>query len=263
MYVGSAEDEKYDQELDSVLVGPVVVGKNKFVFQAPAPDPALIPAKDLMEVTVLLLTCSYKDKEFIRIGYYVNNEYPASEEELQKARDAWTTQVGQMQADYASAVNVIKEQEEAMRQAGQMLETNLPLPPQPLLPPPPAVDILKLNRNILADKPRVTRFQILWDEPEGGAQGSNEFAMEAADEAAANAEATSMDNEATTQAAADGANIADEEEDEEDDDDEEMDENMDDEDDDDDDGEEGDEEEKAEAPAAAGQTMRNQGMHVE
>ncbi len=68
VYVGSAEDEKYDQELDCVLVGPVAIGKNKFVFQAPAPDPAKIPNKDLLEVTVILLTCSYNDAEFIRIG---------------------------------------------------------------------------------------------------------------------------------------------------------------------------------------------------
>jgi len=75
LYVGSAEDEKYDQELDSILVGPVEVGTNKFVFQAPAPDPANIPEKDLLEVTVILLTCSYLEQEFIRIGYYVNNDY--------------------------------------------------------------------------------------------------------------------------------------------------------------------------------------------
>jgi len=75
LYVGSAEDEKYDQELDSILVGPVEVGTNKFVFQAPAPDPSHIPAKDLLEVTVILLTCSYLEQEFIRIGYYVNNDY--------------------------------------------------------------------------------------------------------------------------------------------------------------------------------------------
>jgi len=75
LYVGSAEDEKYDQELDSILVGPVEVGTNKFVFQAPSPDPAHIPAKDLLEVTVILLTCSYLEQEFIRIGYYVNNDY--------------------------------------------------------------------------------------------------------------------------------------------------------------------------------------------
>lgn len=75
IYVGSAEDDKYDQELDSILVGPVEVGTNKFVFQAPAPDPSHIPEKDLLEVTVILLTCSYLDQEFIRIGYYVNNDY--------------------------------------------------------------------------------------------------------------------------------------------------------------------------------------------
>jgi hypothetical protein len=33
IYVGSAESEKYDQVLDSVLVGPVVPGQYRFVFQ--------------------------------------------------------------------------------------------------------------------------------------------------------------------------------------------------------------------------------------
>lgn len=32
-YVGSAEDESRDQILEEVLVGPVPVGTNKFVFQ--------------------------------------------------------------------------------------------------------------------------------------------------------------------------------------------------------------------------------------
>lgn len=32
IYVGSADSEKYDQELDSVLVGPVAQGAMKFVF---------------------------------------------------------------------------------------------------------------------------------------------------------------------------------------------------------------------------------------
>ena len=43
------------------------------VFQAPAPDHKKIPQKDIMDVTVILLTCHYKEKEFIRVGYYVNN----------------------------------------------------------------------------------------------------------------------------------------------------------------------------------------------
>jgi hypothetical protein len=33
IYVGSAEDEKYDQVLESVLVGPVNVGNYRVVFQ--------------------------------------------------------------------------------------------------------------------------------------------------------------------------------------------------------------------------------------
>ena len=32
VYVGSAEDQQLDQTLDSVLVGPVPKGLNKFVF---------------------------------------------------------------------------------------------------------------------------------------------------------------------------------------------------------------------------------------
>lgn len=75
IYVGSAESHEHDQELDSVLVGPVPVGTMEFVFGAPPPDPSKIPNKDLVAVTVILITCSYREKEFLRIGYYVNNDY--------------------------------------------------------------------------------------------------------------------------------------------------------------------------------------------
>eukprot|EP00056_Hartaetosiga_gracilis_P018045 m.9429 g.9429 ORF g.9429 m.9429 type:complete len:210 (+) comp6349_c0_seq1:55-684(+) len=75
VYVGSAESERYDQELDSVLVGPVNVGVNRFDFQVDAPDPAKIPPQELCGVTVVILTCSYKDQEFVRVGYYVNVDY--------------------------------------------------------------------------------------------------------------------------------------------------------------------------------------------
>ncbi|KAG9400354.1 ASF1 anti-silencing function 1 [Aphanomyces cochlioides] len=128
-YVGSAEDESRDQVLEEVLVGPVPVGTNKFVFQSEPPDPAAIPEEDKIGVTVVLVTCSYKSREFVRVGYYVNNDYT----------DPF------------------------------LLEN-----------PPPVVDIHKLQRNILADKPRVTRFPIDWAPgsaagagAEFGQQGSN------------------------------------------------------------------------------------------
>ena len=115
VYVGSAEDEQYDQTLDSVLVGPVGVGSYRFVFQANPPDWTKIPPMDITGVTVILLTCAYRGKEFIRVGYYVNNEY--IDEQLQQE------------------------------------------PPQV-----PAIE--KIQRSILADKPRVTKFPISFDDVE-------------------------------------------------------------------------------------------------
>ena len=71
----SLPSSEYDQELDSLLVGPVPVGVNKFVFEADPPDLNRIPNSDIIGVTVILLTCSYDGREFVRVGYYVNNEY--------------------------------------------------------------------------------------------------------------------------------------------------------------------------------------------
>ncbi|KAJ1399023.1 Histone chaperone ASF1-like [Sesbania bispinosa] len=100
IYVGSAEDETYDQLLESVLVGPV---------NADPPDPSKIREEDIIGVTVLLLTCSYLGQEFIRVGYYVNNDY--DDEQLREE-------------------------------------------------PPPKVLVDRVQRNILSDKPRVTKFPI-------------------------------------------------------------------------------------------------------
>eukprot|EP01134_Creolimax_fragrantissima_P007339 CFRG7339T1 len=75
IYVGSAESEMYDQELDTILVGPVPVGVSKFIFQASPPVVSNIPTDSLAGVTVVLLSCSYKEQEFVRVGYYVHNDY--------------------------------------------------------------------------------------------------------------------------------------------------------------------------------------------
>ncbi|CCG23049.1 Asf1 protein [Candida orthopsilosis Co 90-125] len=111
-YVGSSDSLDHDQELDSILVGPVPVGVNSFLFTADAPSPELIPASELVSVTVIILSCSYNDREFVRVGYYVNNEYDTEE-----------------------------------------LREN----------PPAKVQVDHVVRNILAEKPRVTRFNIVWD----------------------------------------------------------------------------------------------------
>jgi len=118
VYVGSADDQEHDQELESILVGPVPKGTMKFLLESPSPDVSKIPPHEIRGVTVVLVTCSYKDKEFVRIGYYVNNDYHTQE-----------------MLDNPPA-NMTTEQ---------------------MIP--------HLKRQILADKPRVTRYPIEWDNP--------------------------------------------------------------------------------------------------
>lgn len=113
VYVGSATSPKYDQELDSVLVGPVPLGTSRFVLDVPPPDPKKIPDDDLLGATVAMVTCSYGGKEFIRIGYWISNSY----------------------------AEPLAEGESAPK----------PCPPE------------KVVRNILSDRPRVTRWTIPWD----------------------------------------------------------------------------------------------------
>ena len=136
LYVGSAQDAAKDQILDEILVGPVPVGVNKFVLQADAPDPSQLAQDDLLGVTVVLVTCSYKEREFVRVGYYVNNEYHNPNAPTPAPPVA------------------------AVGPDGTPLEP--PAPP----PIPNPVPLEHIQRQILADKPRVTKFPISWgDEP--------------------------------------------------------------------------------------------------
>ncbi len=64
------------------MVGPVPVGISKFVLEAAAANPnsflvynIAIPESEIVGLTVMLLSCSYRNREFIRVGYYVNNDY--------------------------------------------------------------------------------------------------------------------------------------------------------------------------------------------
>lgn len=48
-------------------------------LQADPPDVQKIPVADALGVTVVLLTCSYRQQEFVRVGYFINNEYTEPE----------------------------------------------------------------------------------------------------------------------------------------------------------------------------------------
>jgi len=84
IYVSSPGNEELDQELDDCLVGPVPAGVNSFEFEGSPPSPDKIPPEDVLGVAALILTGSYKDQEFVRVGYYQNTEY--DNEEMNEAQ---------------------------------------------------------------------------------------------------------------------------------------------------------------------------------
>ena len=53
----------------------ITFGVMKFSVEIKAPDYTKIPPEDVVDISAILITCSYKSKEFIRIGYYVHNHY--------------------------------------------------------------------------------------------------------------------------------------------------------------------------------------------
>merc|ERR1719219_821018 len=50
-----------------------------FVFQADSPDHSAISSKDILGVTAVMITCSYHQQEFVRVGYFVHNDYESAE----------------------------------------------------------------------------------------------------------------------------------------------------------------------------------------
>ncbi|KAN0118785.1 ASF1 like histone chaperone domain containing protein [Russula decolorans] len=82
IYVASPGNAELDQELDDCLVGPVPVGVNAFEFEGSPPSPQSIPPEDVLGVAALILTGSYCDQEFVRVGYYQNTEYDNEEMKL-------------------------------------------------------------------------------------------------------------------------------------------------------------------------------------
>jgi histone chaperone ASF1 len=82
IYVASPDNADLDQELDDCLVGPVPVGVNAFEFEGSPPSPQSIPPGDVLGVAALILTGSYRDQEFVRVGYYQYTEYDNEEMKL-------------------------------------------------------------------------------------------------------------------------------------------------------------------------------------
>eukprot|EP00210_Caulerpa_lentillifera_P001208 g1164.t1 len=83
-YLSTPDDDNLDQELESVLVGPISPGVYKFVLEVSVdpPDGDKIPVDDLIGNSAVVVSCLFNDHEFIRVGFYVNVEY--KDEELRE-----------------------------------------------------------------------------------------------------------------------------------------------------------------------------------
>ncbi|KXN74659.1 anti-silence-domain-containing protein [Conidiobolus coronatus NRRL 28638] len=78
-YVKQADRLTEDLILDSFNVGPVPIGLSKFNIEVPAPDFSKINSLDIVDVTVVYISCYYREQEFVRCGFYQNNYYESEE----------------------------------------------------------------------------------------------------------------------------------------------------------------------------------------
>jgi histone chaperone ASF1 len=113
-------DPSSDLVLEEVMVGPIVAGVHSFILQANAPSKHDLD--QVLGVTAVVVTCSYRDQEFCRIGFYVNNEFHGTNNEEQ------------------FGLPLFHKEDETH------------------------IHLHEVLRTILADKPRVTRFPIQWQD---------------------------------------------------------------------------------------------------
>lgn len=145
VYVGSAEDTTKDQILDSILISCPIPGSYQFQFVAEPPNPTKIPEADLLGYTALLFSGYYKEQEFVRVGYYLNNVYiPPGQSEPP--------------AEQQPAVQQPTEQQPTVQQL-----TEQPPTEQPPIEKPIPLD--RVQRKIL-NEPRVTHWLIKWGDTE-------------------------------------------------------------------------------------------------
>lgn len=80
VYIADACDEEADQELDVINMESVDHGANEFEWEIPAPNYKILPDPfAIFDASALVLKVSYKDKEFLRINYFVVHQYKTQE----------------------------------------------------------------------------------------------------------------------------------------------------------------------------------------
>jgi histone chaperone ASF1 len=86
IYVISPLDEKKDQELDVFFIAAKKLGKFKMTLNIRPPDYNNINFEDIIGNTIILMKFCYKNKEFIRLGYFINNQVKEEGDKLIKEK---------------------------------------------------------------------------------------------------------------------------------------------------------------------------------
>jgi len=68
IWISSAERADLDQTLDDFEVGPMQKGSCSFVVDINPPNPNLIPVNDILGITAMMISISYRGMEFFRLG---------------------------------------------------------------------------------------------------------------------------------------------------------------------------------------------------
>ena len=75
IYVGCPDDSQYDQVLEEFIVSPLPKGRQLFEMEIQPPDHTKIPRKDILGVTVIMVTAMFRRQEFFRCSFFVYNNY--------------------------------------------------------------------------------------------------------------------------------------------------------------------------------------------
>lgn len=83
IYIGSIESSHHDQILISLEKKNIKIGEDKLYLTLDPPKKHLIPSlEDLLGMSALMVSCSFKNNEFFRCSYYVRNDYMDNESEI-------------------------------------------------------------------------------------------------------------------------------------------------------------------------------------